>query len=318
MNSPMPWIKMFVDALDDPRLLRLTEVCRWRWVQLELMAGECDAEGLLITAGGPMSMDDIARRLRVKPFIFAKQMRSLETVGLVRHTAAGWQVVGFSERQGRKHSEKREQWRAAQDKARKDRATTGPEWPAEAPATTEVVPQDHPTTTEVVSRSYPTTTVGLPYSYPENGKSAEKSEGVINDGKQRVEGEKSREENKGMGADAPPPPVSQKVPSPKEPNPPSVEAFREAAGHYPTKALWQSMGEAIGSDPVNIDFWKQVVTGWIAKGWNPRNLSGMFDFYKRRELPGGAAYKSGAGATTSKYSDALSFLEKLEAAEHGN
>lgn len=66
---------------------------------------------------------------------------------------------------------------------------------------------------------------------------------------------------------------------------PAVEAFRTAAGIYPNKTLWQSMDEAIGSKLDDLTFWQQVVTAWVAKGWNPRNIQGMFDFYKRRELP---------------------------------
>jgi hypothetical protein len=108
--------------------LRLTEVCRWRWVQLELMAGECDAEGLLVTATGPMSLDDIARRLRVRGDRMAEQMQSLINVGLVEHTAAGYKVVNFTDRQTRKQSEKRQQWRDAQARARQPVKSLTPDW----------------------------------------------------------------------------------------------------------------------------------------------------------------------------------------------
>ena len=97
--------------------------------------------------------------------------------------------------------------------------------------------------------------------------------------------EKSRgrvEESNGAGA---PPPPPKKTAAKKTEHYPAVETFREAAGAYPVKALWVSMHEAIGSAPDDLEFWRQVVHGWIVKGWNPRNLSGMFDFYKRRELP---------------------------------
>ncbi len=88
-----------------------------------------------------------------------------------------------------------------------------------------------------------------------------------------------REYEKREGAGAPP------ARKPAKNEYPAVEVYRTAAGTYPNKTLWQSMDEAIGSKPDDLTFWQQVVTAWVAKGWNPRNLQGMFDFYKRRELP---------------------------------
>jgi hypothetical protein len=95
--------------------------------------------------------------------------------------------------------------------------------------------------------------------------------------------QEQEQETERRGASAPPPP-----PSPRKPRkeyPPAVQAFISAAHYTPDSALHQSMQEAIGDKPADLKFWGDVVLGWIAKGWNPRNISGMFDFYKRRELP---------------------------------
>lgn len=128
MTSPMPWVKAYTEMLDDTKLLRLNDACCWRFMQLILLAGVCDAEGLLTTGTGPMSLDDIAVRLRVRPSRLAPQMDSLVNVGLVENTPNGYRVTKFSERQGRKQSEKREKWNAAAAKVRQTAAKVDPDW----------------------------------------------------------------------------------------------------------------------------------------------------------------------------------------------
>lgn len=122
---------------------------------------------------------------------------------------------------------------------------------------------------------------------------------------QEQEQEHEQEQEQERGADAPPPPADPKPKAAKAPNPAAVEAFRAAANTYPNKALWQSMAEAVGDQPDDVAFWQQVVGAWIAKGYNPQNVAGMFDFFKRRELPAaGSATKT--PAPVRKYDPTLS------------
>lgn len=187
MNAPMPWVKLYIDMLDDTKLLRLSEACRWRFVQLVLMAGECDADGLLTTTTGPMSMDDIARRLRVRSNRLEEQMASLINVGLVEYTGAGYKVVKFAERQGRKQSEKREQWRKAQAKARKSDADRGPQYDEVVPNSGQTVPTARQIDTELTQFVPP-----LAENTPET---PDKSQTVIHDTPLKRRVEKSREES---------------------------------------------------------------------------------------------------------------------------
>jgi hypothetical protein len=124
----MPWVKAYTEMLDDTKLLRLNDACCWRFMQLILLAGVCDAEGLLTTGTSPMSLDDIAVRLRTRVARLSPQMDSLVNLGLVENTPHGYKVVKFAERQGRKQSEKREMWRAAASKVRQVASSSGPNW----------------------------------------------------------------------------------------------------------------------------------------------------------------------------------------------
>jgi len=126
----MPWVKLYIEMLDDERLMRLSEGCRMRFVELVLLAGICDADGLLTRSTGPMSLYDIARRLRLRIDRLEKQMASLVSIGFIDNTAIGYRVVGFSDRQGRPHSEQRADWnkRQATARARKLDDKRGPDW----------------------------------------------------------------------------------------------------------------------------------------------------------------------------------------------
>lgn len=127
-SSAMPWVKAYTEMLDDTKLLRLNDACCWRFMQLILLAGVCDANGLLTTGTAPMSLDDIAVRLRTRPSRLAPQMASLINLGLIENTPDGYRVTKFAERQGRPQHERRDKWNASAAKSRQSAAESGPDW----------------------------------------------------------------------------------------------------------------------------------------------------------------------------------------------
>jgi hypothetical protein len=255
--SEMPWVKMFTEMLDDTKLGRLNNAVRWRFVSLILLAGECDAEGYLTNGSGPMSTEDIAWRLRCHPAKLAKELDTLSNVGLIANTDGGWKVIKFSERQGRTQSERRQMWRERQSKRR--HFDGGPSWKEDD-------------NSEKVA------------------KTPEKTLPVTRDSRVShvARGEKRREEKRReeTPAGAPPPKTNRKADTHE--HYPAVQTFTGAAHFTPATALHQSMHDAIGEKPEDLKFWAEVVTAWIAKGWNPRNIAGMYDYFKRRELPAGS------------------------------
>ena len=64
---PLPWIKMWIEALDDPKLLRLTLAERAAWWSLLQLAGKCDGEGKLVIGKAAMEIEEIADALHCKP-----------------------------------------------------------------------------------------------------------------------------------------------------------------------------------------------------------------------------------------------------------
>jgi len=63
---PLPWIKMWLEALDDPKLTRLSLVERGAWWGLLELAGKCAAGGKIISGGLGLDKDEIADALHIK------------------------------------------------------------------------------------------------------------------------------------------------------------------------------------------------------------------------------------------------------------
>jgi len=118
MTTSMPWIKLYTEMLDDPKIGLLSVELRWRFVELLLLAGECDEDGLLLISEKPMTVPDMAWRLRADEQVLGTELEELQQAGLIDFKDSTWYIVKFSERQGRPQKEKREQWREAQQRHR--------------------------------------------------------------------------------------------------------------------------------------------------------------------------------------------------------
>ena len=63
---PLPWIKMWLEALDDPKLTRLSLAERGAWWGILELAGKCNAGGKILSGGQGLDIDDISDALHIK------------------------------------------------------------------------------------------------------------------------------------------------------------------------------------------------------------------------------------------------------------
>ena len=42
----------------------------------------------------------------------------------------------------------------------------------------------------------------------------------------------------------------------------------------------------MGTDPPDLERWKNTVTAWVGMGWKPTNVKGMLECYAKRQIPG--------------------------------
>ena len=124
--TSLPWIKLYTEILHEPKLYRLPDDLKWRFVQMLALAGECDAEGFLTSSGKPLSLEQIAWILHLEAPALSDSLQALAQAGLMvlDQTTGAWLVPSFSRRQGRPDDETRRYWR--EKKRRQRRAKTAP------------------------------------------------------------------------------------------------------------------------------------------------------------------------------------------------
>ena len=74
---PLPWIKYWLESLDDPKLVRLSLAERGAWWGILGLAGKCDASGAIVSGGEPLDLDEIAEALHIRT---AEERQALESM----------------------------------------------------------------------------------------------------------------------------------------------------------------------------------------------------------------------------------------------
>ena len=121
------WIKLYIEILDDAKMGRLTDRLFRRAIQLFLIAGDHQQEGLLPPT------DDIAWRLRpMSADDLETDMADLASVGILNKTDRGWVVTNFAERQAKVPAADR----MKQHRDRKRKELYYGDEPSDAPVTT--------------------------------------------------------------------------------------------------------------------------------------------------------------------------------------
>ena len=101
---PLTWIKVFLEALEDPKLTRMSLAERGAWWGILKLAGKCEAEGKIVSGGEALSLDEIADALHIKT---PEDRQSLESMiakmgrrgSLIWNDAHILTVVHYRERQ---------------------------------------------------------------------------------------------------------------------------------------------------------------------------------------------------------------------------
>jgi len=66
----------------------------------------------------------------------------------------------------------------------------------------------------------------------------------------------------------------------------AIKAYKTEAGDRAlAPAQQKAIAEMAASLGFDLQFWRQVVAGYVNNGWNPSNITGMIEYYERREVP---------------------------------
>jgi hypothetical protein len=68
--------------------------------------------------------------------------------------------------------------------------------------------------------------------------------------------------------------------------PPAVRLYcQKARRPEPIPELAETIAEAVGELPEDLEFFGQVLVAYLGQGWNGDNILNILDFYRRREIP---------------------------------
>lgn len=95
--------------------------------------------------------------------------------------------------------------------------------------------------------------------------------------------------------------------------PVGVAQFRAVTRRTPRHELWNDIARTVGDKPTDLDFWVQVITRWNGCGWNPMNVDGMLECFRKRQLPStapGNGKGNGRGAPAPSPDDEMTPAER--------
>ncbi len=67
--------------------------------------------------------------------------------------------------------------------------------------------------------------------------------------------------------------------------PPAVQVYREVRRRFPAQELWDSIAKEVGAEEQSLVLWRKVLQTWVARGYNPMNVEGPLEWFKKREIP---------------------------------
>jgi hypothetical protein len=109
----LPWIKLYIELLFEPKIFGLSDARKWRFVQLLLLAGYLDAEGYLVSSGKALESEMLAWLLHCPVAELEGDLQALAGAHLIEldEAQASWLIPSFAGRQSRPDDEQRRRWR---------------------------------------------------------------------------------------------------------------------------------------------------------------------------------------------------------------
>jgi hypothetical protein len=82
--------------------------------------------------------------------------------------------------------------------------------------------------------------------------------------------------------------------------------YREVRRRFPAQELWVNIATIVGTEELSLAFWRKVLKTWVARGYNPMNIEGPLEWFKKHEIP-----QNGSGKTVAPEKE-LRPVESLE------
>lgn len=103
MPGSKPWLKMWVEWIDDPKMDRLSLAGQGAWWRLVALAHKCAADGTLAINGSPLSLDEIMKTLKITSpadqKIFREMVGKMTAADSLSNNSQALTVKNYAKRQ---------------------------------------------------------------------------------------------------------------------------------------------------------------------------------------------------------------------------
>jgi hypothetical protein len=114
--------------------------------------------------------------------------------------------------------------------------------------------------------------------------------------------------------------IAQRKKTPPVPLPECVSIYRDVF-NYSLNSASRAEVESIVGNNGNLVLWREILTEWALRGWNPKNIKGMIDCFKKVKIEDKKQiYKTPAGKQTQaeKFAVIDNFVKKVEQVKEKN
>jgi predicted transcriptional regulator len=99
-----------------------------------------------------------------------------------------------------------------------------------------------------------------------------------------VKQQTAAKESARASSDAKPKKISKPVVNPNQSHP-AVIVYVDVTHRRPKQFIADVIAQNVAFEGEDLNQWKSIVELWILSGWNPNNVDGMLDMYKKRHQP---------------------------------
>lgn len=88
---------------------------------------------------------------------------------------------------------------------------------------------------------------------------------------------------------------------------PAVRVYQQVHHRYPAKGAWNKIAQTVGTAESDLAFWREILSTWATRGYNPMNVAGPLEWFQARAIP-----KNGTRTVDSNETNAQRPIESLE------
>lgn len=66
---------------------------------------------------------------------------------------------------------------------------------------------------------------------------------------------------------------------------PAVRVYQQVHHRYPAKGAWNKIAQTVGTAESDLAFWRETLSTWATRGYNPMNVAGPLEWFQARAIP---------------------------------